>query len=62
MRYLRRVKRMDAALEILLSNQRRVLLEYQDKVRYIVDPLPSTKPQEQAKSKIGVEGKTGPPG
>ena len=39
--YLRRVKRMDAALEVLLDKKKRTLIEYQDKVRYIIDALPS---------------------
>ena len=52
--YLRRVKRMDAALEILLSKNKRTLLEYQDKVRYIieVDPNEIAKGNSNDASKV----------
>ena len=44
-KYLRRIKRMDAALELLLSKKKRTLLEYQDKVRYIIEVEPDVKTQ-----------------
>ena len=36
-KYLRRVKRMDAAFEMLLSKKQRLLLDHQDKVRILID-------------------------
>lgn len=47
-KYLRRIKRMDAALELLLSKKKRTLLEYQDKVRYIIEVEPDVRTQVEA--------------
>ena len=38
-KYLRRAKRTDAIFEYLLSKKQRVLIEHQDKVRFLVDDL-----------------------
>ena len=38
-KYLRRARRTDAIFEYLLSKKQRVLIEHQDKVRFLVDDL-----------------------